>query len=89
MFEVTPADETATISKLFISGSESDTEVEKNGGSNWSVSGGLTATIKKEYLATLEEAEGMEMYFQMSDGTEAAFTLDIVDTTPEAPGGDT
>ena len=67
---------TATVSKLYIS----DTEVAKNNGENWAVSGG-TVTLKKAYIATLEAGDTV-FSLTFSAGNNANFTVTVTDTTP-------
>ena len=66
----------ATVSKLFLG----DTEVPKgSGGANWAVSDG-TITIKKAYLATLDEGD-VVFTFKFTKDNDVDVTITIEDTT--------
>ena len=66
----------ATVSKLFLG----DTEVSKgSGGANWSLSEG-TITIKKTYLATLEEGDAV-FTVKFTKDNDVNVTITIEDTT--------
>lgn len=74
-------DEGKTITKLFIG----TTEVSKNSGSNWSVSGGKTIVLKKAYLATLSTGE-VTFTANMTDGLTVTFKVTVSDSTPAGDG---
>lgn len=63
-----------TFDKLFIE----ETEVAKDNGNSWGVSGN-TATLKKEYLETLTEDTTFTMRFSNKESRD--FTIKITDTT--------
>ena len=74
-----------TITNLYIG----TTEISKNSGANWSVSGGKTIVLKKAYLATLNVGE-TTFTAKMTDGLTVTFKVNVSDTTPEPaeePGG--
>lgn len=52
--------------------------VSKNNGVNWSVSGGLTITVKKAYLETLDNG-AQEFTVTMSDDETVTFTVTVGD----------
>lgn len=68
-----------TITNLFIG----ETEIAKNSGANWSVSGGKTIVLKKAYLATLDVGE-TTFTAKMTDGLTVTFKVTVSDTTPPA-----
>ena len=65
-----------TVTKLSVDG----TDVSKgSGGANWSVSG-QTVTIKKAYLATLDE-DDHTVQLTFSDSQTASMTITVTDTS--------
>lgn len=66
----------ATVSKLFIG----KTEVVKDSGSNWSLSAEGVITIKKAYLATLDEGNTAFTVVFTKDNN-CTVTVTIEDTT--------
>ena len=65
----------ATVSKMYLDGSE---VTKGSGGSKWSVSDG-TITLKKAYLATLEEGDNV-FTFKFSKDNDVNVTITVEDS---------